>query len=287
MRLWQTRDVARTVEELLPRTMSQCCVGFVESYRQTQNFVFFVTEVVTRSDETRRIAIEALLHGASPEERQRLEEDRAKGNTATNALRRYAQLILETIITRTVDNYLTYVAELLATVFRTRPEMLRSAEQVPLEFVLKHDNMDDLLGALAERRVERLAYSGMGRLAKDLEDTIGFSLFDSPGDLERAMRLVEDRNLIVHNRAVVNSTYLRRLPGSGRRIGERLVFDVNATFADVDFLAKMAVLADVRATEKWSLPVVPFGLERRPHRALSRSRPKPVPRSATTRPPRV
>lgn len=243
--------------------MSTCCAKFIEAHTQTEMFVYFVTDIVTKSDENRRRALTALIdiNQNGPEEQERLERQLRQGDVATNQLRRYSQLILQTMISRAVDNFLVYVSDLLSTVFRTRPEMLRSNEQVLLEFVLKHDSMDELIEALAERRVERLAYTGMSKLAADLKDTIGFSLFESSKDLARAVRIVEARNLIVHNRAIVNRTYLRRVVDAREALGEPLVFDVNTVFDDVEYLAKMAVLADVRATEKWGLELVPYRRE--------------------------
>jgi hypothetical protein len=244
----------RFVSELFPKAMSESCVRFLEHLFGTQHFVYFVTELVTRSDAGRKRAIEALLFMAPEDERERLKKSRAQGNVHQKELVRYRQVILEILITRTVDNYLVFISELLATVFRTRPEMLRSNERVPLEFVLRYDNMDDLVDALAERRVERLAYSGMRQRTEDLGRTIGFELFESESDQRRVVKLVEDRNLLVHNRGVVTRTYLSRV-GEHRALGSRLDLDANTVFEDVEFLAQTAVLTDERAATKWQLPV--------------------------------
>jgi hypothetical protein len=56
---------------------------------------------------------------------------------------------------RYVDNYLVYVADLIALLFRTRPEALRSSEQVSLEQVLRHRSLDDFIAWQVDERVNQ------------------------------------------------------------------------------------------------------------------------------------
>src|SRR5271157_4510607 len=53
-------------------------------------------------------------------------------------LGRNEALICEMAVCRVVDNYLTYVSDLLGLIFSARPETLKSSEEVTLEFVLTH-----------------------------------------------------------------------------------------------------------------------------------------------------
>lgn len=249
----------------LPDSVSAECARFLDSFRETIDFVFFVTYVVTAQDDVQRIAAEALLPGAEPEEAEQLKKQLEDGAVTTRRLQRFTHLIFEMLVTRAVDSYLTYVSDLLSTVFRARPEMLRSNEQVRVEFVLQHGTMDDLVNALAERRVERLAFAGMRELASNLRDALGFDLFASDDELEHAVRVIEDRNLIVHNRAVVNRTYVRRVPDADTGVGERLTFEFEGVFRDIEFLAEAAVHADARAATKWGLPRVPYVVKPQRH----------------------
>jgi hypothetical protein len=152
-----------------------------------------------------------------------------------------------------VDNYLTYISELLAAAFLTRPQMLRSSEQVRVDFVLSHGRMEDLIEALTERRVERMSYMGMGDLATDIERELGLNLFGEDATLRRAIRIVENRNLIVHNRGVINARYLRKLPGEGLAVGDPVPLTWDSVMADLNFLAESVREIDGRATEKWQL----------------------------------
>jgi hypothetical protein len=127
------------------------------------------------------------------------------------------------VAARGVDNFLTFLSELLALLFRERPETLRSSEQqVKVAFVLQHNSMEELTEALGERRVEQLAYAGMRELADRLDDQLGFQLFETEDELRRAIEFIEARNLIVHNRGIVNRTYISRVPWKRAELGERV-----------------------------------------------------------------
>lgn len=126
-------------------------------------------------------------------------------------LRRHRQLLLQMLLTRAADAFLLYVSAVLAVVFRSRPATLRSSEQVKVDFVLAHQTMEELVADLAERRVTALSYQGMVELVESLRERLGLALFANRNDLDRAVRIVETRNLIVHNRGVVNRRFLSRV----------------------------------------------------------------------------
>jgi hypothetical protein len=260
-------DEAKTTAEVskpfptvpMPEQLTEAGELFLNGHNEVAGFILFVSQLVVQVDQTRRVAATALLNTADEEDTERrkeFEDTLAKGNVVTGVLRKnYRQLLFETALSRVIDNLLTYVAELMSTVFKSRPETLRSKAKVEVEYVLSHDSMDDLIEDLAERRVEQLAYAGLRELHENLEGSLGFSLFLDSEALDRAITLVEGRNIIVHNRGIVNRTYLSRVPGSDRKLGERLDFDVDAFFDDLGFLAEAGVDIDARAAEKWSIPL--------------------------------
>jgi hypothetical protein len=221
---------------------------FVTASQETVGFVLFTTEMAARIDEMQRIAREAL------EKLDSSRDTEAERPGVTERLRRFRLVVLEMLLTRGVDNYLTYLAELLAVVFRTRPEMLRSAETIRLDFALRHSTMDELIESLTERRVERLAYLGMRDLADDLRTAAGFDLFSDESSLARAMRVVETRNLIVHNRGVVNRRYASRSRDAPEAIGERIQLSFDAVMSDLAFLSDAAYSTDSGAIAKWGIP---------------------------------
>jgi len=154
---------------------------------------------------------------------------------------------------RAVDNYLSYLSDLLALLFTERPETLRSREKVDLEFVLQWETMAELQDALAERRVENLAYKGMDDLAEYVSRTLNFELFQSPQLRAEVRHTVERRNLIVHKRGVIDRRYVQRVGEADGKPGQPLDLGGSQTLDAISGLCIAVADIDDRASEKWSL----------------------------------
>lgn len=226
--------------------------------KQIVDFVLFVTKLVVTNDKVGRTTLEALaqLDDRPGSEKWGEELRLSKEGPTQKALRRFVQLMFQMQITRTVDHYLAYVADLLSAIFLARPETLRSTESVKVDFVLRHETMEDLMQALAERRVEKLAYSGLRDLSDSLANRPELSLFSCEEDLLHAARIVEDRNLIVHNRGVVNNMYRRKVPSSHREVGQPLSLEYDNVIADIAFLKQCVLTTDSLAVRKWQIPQI-------------------------------
>lgn len=180
------------------------------------------------------------------------EDERKASKVFQRGLDPFRPLIGEVVVTRAVDSYLTYISELLSLVFRKRPETLRSKEQISIDFVLGFDSLEELQDAIAERRVERLSYRGMAELADWVRDTLGFTLISDRERLRLIERLVEQRNLIVHHRGIIDHRFIRKCGTAFGNVGDAL--DLREASAEGFMVLSEAVWdADGRAAEKWDL----------------------------------
>jgi hypothetical protein len=175
------------------------------------------------------------------------------GFRAVERSKKHDSFHTQMIFARFVDSFLTFVSDLIALIYRTKPEALRSREQVRLEEVLRHPTMEALVESFVERKVHELSYQGMANLSTTLEKELGFSLFAQPEDLKRAVLLIEQRNLIAHARGVVNEIFLQRVPNSIYREGETIKMDAITLTQDLLFLAKAIAELDVRAVAKFGI----------------------------------
>ena len=170
--------------------------------------------------------------------------------------RRSEEMLQELILTRTVDNFLCFVSELLALIYKTKPQMLRSADQERIDYILDFHNMDELRTAIAEKKVERLSFLGLRDLSEWLKSQIGFELFPSVDELRQASLLVEMRNICVHSRGVVGSLSSRRFAEFRNELGKKLDFSHERIREFRCFLENAVFDIDVRATEKFTLPAI-------------------------------
>ena len=185
---------------------------------------------------------------------ERLKSELDQDPLIENKLLTHMDMFHEVLLTRSVDNFLTYISDLITLIYKTKPETLRSGETEKLEFILQFHTMDDLVAAIAERRVNELSYQGMRSLSEALSKRMGLTLFERPADMDRAVLLIEIRNIISHNRGIINSIFQSRVGSARGELGSKLTFTTDEVFGDVRFLASAAASIDRRAMIKFGLP---------------------------------
>jgi hypothetical protein len=239
-----------------PSDVTDAFNRFRTDHVQLVNFIHYVTSLATRADEVVKIARRALANVDDPDAPSRKDETPDDGpGVAITTLRRFQQLILQMMLTRAVDNFLAYISELLALIFRHKPETLRSRETIPLDLALQYRTMEELVEHLADRRVHRLSYQGMRDLVEYLDKELNFKLFENASDLETAIRWNEYRNLITHNRSIVNELFLGRVGETRFAVGQFLRLEVDEVFGSLEFFAGQTQRIDKSAVAKFGLPV--------------------------------
>lgn len=166
-------------------------------------------------------------------------------------------LLFELSFCRLVDNFLTYLKELLKAAFINRPEMLRSSEKEQLDFVLQYSSMNDFVNALIEKKVEQLSQEGSGALLKYFDDH-GLTLFNDTKSKEDLNLFISLRNIIVHNRGVINSIFLNRVKTYSGKVNEHIKIDYKLFRSYNIRLSELATEIDRRATKHWKLPTLEY-----------------------------
>jgi hypothetical protein len=158
--------------------------------------------------------------------------------------------IAETLLTRAVDGYLVYLGELLAMVYEANPNALPPEASIPGTLALELDDRDALARELAGRRVRALSRKGIHALNKPFA-ALHFPLFDSREERRAIERTLAQRDLIVHNRGIVDAAYRDRVRESRTPIGEPLPLGRLAVVDDSVMLVEAAVRVDRAAVQRW------------------------------------
>lgn len=161
-----------------------------------------------------------------------------------------AWLLDEMLFCREVDNFLVYLEELLGLIYSTKPETLRSSEQVRVDFVLEHSSMEALVRSLARRKVGVASLQGTKKLLETFE-SLGAQVFGRQ-DIDHGIRLIETRNAIVHNRGIVDETFLKRVSSFPGKVGDRI--HVGGLEEEAEFLLQVMLRVDREAVAHFGLP---------------------------------
>jgi len=173
------------------------------------------------------------------------------GNELVQKFLTHVPLFEELTYCRMVDCYLRFLSRVLSALYALKPEMLRSNEHVTVDFVMKHESMDDLINSLIERKVRVLAFESMKKLSTYFERALKLPLFESPEELQTAVLAIEIRNLYVHDHGVVNRTFRQRVPTFPCKIGERIRIDSSLSTAHGNLFMHAATELSIRITENF------------------------------------
>jgi hypothetical protein len=163
-----------------------------------------------------------------------------------------AELIAEMVLTRSVDDFLTYISHLMKLLFSQKPEILQEIVQVKLTDILRLPDKDSVIQYAVDDYVRKLSYRSLSELYRDLKDRTSFRLFTSDASLNTAMEAVAIRNVLVHNNGIIDSRLADLVPRYRAHEGHRAA-DFNAvSFRNELILAVIDI--DHRARNKWRLP---------------------------------
>lgn len=111
---------------------------------------------------------------------------------------------------KTVDNFQNYFKEILSEIVIARPEILKSKDTEKLDFILSFNSREDMIKAIAEKKINSLFYLGINDIKKYFSDKLNVEIFkDKEYDINL---IVKQRNLAVHNRGIINKDFMQEFP---------------------------------------------------------------------------
>jgi hypothetical protein len=240
-----------------PKTGTQAACNFFKTYYSLNRFSNWVGFMAARMDEGSKIAHKALLSTYDEETKRKKEKEFSERFTMIDELKVNRQIFIEIQLIRHIDNFLNYLSELLSEIFIQRPDTLRSSEQVEVSEVLKHDSIDDLVKALAERQVEKLSYNSFSDLSEFFLKRFKIELFQEnlhPLIIEA----IEIRNLATHNRCIINNRFCKRTGGNLSEIGKKKELFIDDLERILPEIAKAVIRVDKEAKIKLNLKGILF-----------------------------
>lgn len=229
----------------------------------------FIIDVVLTGDYVTFVAKQAL---EGSKEYKNVEPSRlatTDPGRLTTFLRSKRQVLLEVFLARLVDNFQTYLVDLVRAVLHAKPAMLSTRQQtLTLEELLKYDRIEDLVHDVIERRVNALAYEGFNELQSWCAER-GLEIQAAQKDRDAVVELIAARNVIAHNRSVVDEKYMRTTPTGRFSPGEVRKLEVDDFFGALTLLHRVVSETDHRAAEKFQLPTGPLHAAVKPAPSIS------------------
>jgi len=173
-------------------------------------------------------------------------------------LRKNLQDLLQMLFSRQVESFESYLADVLREALRSHPELLRSREEVRLDYVLRFASLEEMLQDLVDRKVADLSYLGLNKLSDWVEQHMAVKLIDDSSLVEVISEAIETRNCIVHNRGRVGAKYIRNVPNPRFAIDEIRLLDLDDLLHITSTIGLIVKRFDTLLAEKFGLQLLPY-----------------------------
>lgn len=168
----------------------------------------------------------------------------------------YEKSLSTMMYVKTMDNFENYFKEILAEIVRCEPRVLKSKQTEQLDFILSFDNFNDLIDAIAEKKIESLFYQGIDGIQKFFKDKIGVEIFAEKS--ESINLLIKQRNLAVHNRSKISKEFIKQFPDDG--FVENMFLDFKFEYVEKVLTALYKIIHEVdnQFCRKFKLEIIEY-----------------------------
>lgn len=241
-----------TKEHPFPERGTSAALGYFWASARDARLFHFVLDTVLRGDYVYHVA-QSALDGKVCETKSPVDLAQKNPGPRTKQLRQSRQELLEMFLSRTVDNFQAYIVEMVRAVLHKQPRILSARKQeLSLGYILQFDSIEALTRDLIEGKVATLSYEGFGEL-EDWCQSKGIPLLVPQGRREQVVELIATRNLIVHNRGIVDERYRKAVPASSFAVGHLRTLEIQDFQAATDLLDTVVRITDSAVAGKFGI----------------------------------
>lgn len=186
-----------------PDDVTLPCLTYMHRIMELRDFIGFVFTFVKTSAELGKLVPSDAKKNANELGRVVLDYN----------FSRHRSLVNQVMLSRAVESFDLYLTTILRDVFLSKPEMLKSEQQLDAATIVEAGSYDEVLLKLVERKVHELGYKPLSNLRRYVSKGTGIDLFANDAMYETVLVASEVRNLIAHNDCIVNAHFEARTAG--------------------------------------------------------------------------
>lgn len=150
-----------------------------------------------------------------------------------------------------VDNFETYLSDLLYEIFLALPNTLKSKQTVTIEEVLNCSDIEDFIKYWANQKIGKLQKGSVNGFIKDNRQIRELEAINKVQQLE-IERILQIRHLYSHRNGIIDDKFLRYFPGEFSQ-NEEHQMSIDEICSKLEYLAKVVDNIDSKALKKYSL----------------------------------
>jgi hypothetical protein len=172
-------------------------------------------------------------------------------NTGTPTNHQEGKILSRILFSSFVDNFETYLADLLYEIFLASPSTLKSTQTITIEEVLNCTDLQEFIKYLSKKKIEKLQKGSVKGFIKENKQISALTVIDEDMQVE-IERILQIRHLYSHRNGIVDEKFLQYFVGTYSLNAEHKMC-VEEICEKLLFLNEMAHLIDSTAIARYRL----------------------------------
>lgn len=122
-----------------------------------------------------------------------------------------------------VDNFQTYLSNILYEIY-SRDSRTLYGKKISPKIVFESPDINSARKEIVERYISDLGYKNIAELSDIMDKELGIDSLSKPLTKLRLNRIIQVRNIISHNRGIVNDIFITRSKSKRDSVGESVRF---------------------------------------------------------------
>lgn len=170
-------------------------------------------------------------------------------NTPTKS--QEGKILCRILFSSVVDNFETYLSDLLYEIFLANPQTLKSQQTVTIEEVLNCSDLQEFVKYWAKQKIGKLQKGSVRGFIKDTKQIRDLQILDKQEQNE-VEKILQIRHLYAHQNGIVDEKFLQFFT-SEYLMGSEHQMSIEEIFDRLDYLVYVVYRIDLGAIDKYKL----------------------------------
>jgi hypothetical protein len=177
------------------------------------------------------------------------------GDKATTTTKNHEGCILLRILfSSCVDNFETYLSNLLYEIFLAKPETLKSGQMVSVKEVLECSDMQEFVIYLSRKNLSKLQRGSVKGFLSENKQISDLAVINKTKE-EEIEKIFQVRHLYAHRNGVIDEKFQSHFPGQ-YKINDEHILSLDEFESNLTSLVDLANLIDQAAITKYTLTTI-------------------------------
>ncbi len=153
-----------------------------------------------------------------------------------------------------VDNFETYLSDLLFEIYLAKPETLKSEQMVKVEDVLNCSDLQEFITYWAKQKIGKLQKGSVKGFIKENKQIRDLRIIDDTKQ-EEIEKILQIRHLYSHRNGIVDDKFIKFFP-TGFTVNTEHQLSVDEILDKIEYLANIVNELDKQAINKYNLSAI-------------------------------